>query len=104
MEKKLDLPKGVTTVVTKVEALPLWQQASQNGPFIRIAGVFGAAAVAMGAYGAHILHPKDKAAELKEIFETGNKIHFMHTLALFGVPLTKYPKIVSRILFVRCYF
>lgn len=82
------------TIVTKTEAPPLWVQAAQTGPFVRIAGVLGASAVALAAYGAHKSYPKDRADELRKIFESGNRIHMIHSVAMLGVPLCKYPKIV----------
>lgn len=69
--------------------------AAEHGPFIKIAGVMGATAVALGAYGAHRTYPKDKGQELKPIFDTANRMHFFHSLALLGVPMCKNPKIVS---------
>lgn len=55
----------------------------------------GATGVVLGAYGAHRTYPKDKEQELKAIFETANRYHFFHTLALLGVPMCKNPKLVS---------
>ncbi|CAL1272272.1 unnamed protein product [Larinioides sclopetarius] len=67
--------------------------------FIKLAGVSGAAAVAMGAYGSHGFYPKpDVPAELKDVFKTGNYYHFLHTLALLAVPLTKRPYLVGSLL------
>ncbi|GFT16927.1 transmembrane protein 256 homolog [Nephila pilipes] len=67
--------------------------------FIKIAGVSGAAAVAMGAYGSHGFYPKpDVPSELKEVFKTANYYHFLHTLALLAVPLTRRPYIVGSLL------
>jgi hypothetical protein len=86
------IPPQTVTVIT--ETKPLWKLASENGPFVRLAGLFGASAVALGAYGAHRSYPKDRADELKPIFETGNRYHFLHTLALLGIPLCKNPKLV----------
>lgn len=82
------------------EPLPLHELVMANGPFIRVAGVLGASAVALGAYGAHKKYPKDKIDELKPIYQTANRMHFFHALALLGVPLCKNPKIVSVYLFV----
>lgn len=81
------------------DKVPLWQLAREGGPFIRIAGLMGASAVILGAYGAHKSYPVEKGADLQRIFETGNRYHFLNTLALFGVPLCRYPKVVS-ILFI----
>lgn len=81
------------TVIT--DTRPLWKLAAEGGPFVRVAGLMGASAVALGAYGAHRSYPKDKADQLKPIFETGNLYHFLHTLALFGIPLTRNPALVG---------
>lgn len=80
------------TVIT--EKTPLWKLAAESGPFVRIAAIMGASAVALGAYGAHRSYPKDKAQELKPIFETANRYHFFHSLALLGVPMCKNPTVV----------
>ncbi|XP_035214197.1 transmembrane protein 256 homolog [Stegodyphus dumicola] len=67
--------------------------------FIKIAGLSGATAVAMGAYGSHGFYPKpDIPAELKDVYKTANYYHFLHTLALLAVPLTKRPLLVGSLL------
>ncbi|XP_022095204.1 transmembrane protein 256 homolog [Acanthaster planci] len=65
--------------------------------FVRIAGVSGFLAVALGAYGSHGLKKKvdDKTYE---VFQTANRYHFIHTLALLATPLTKHPTIVGSLL------
>ncbi|XP_046667866.1 transmembrane protein 256 homolog isoform X1 [Homalodisca vitripennis] len=83
-------PQPPTTVV--MEPLPLWQLASSGGYYVKLAGILGASAVALGAYGAHSTFPKDDKIELKEVFERANKYHFIHSLAMLGVPLCRYPK------------
>lgn len=88
--------KEATSTAIKVitERIPLYQQVGEQGPFIRIAGLMGASAVALGAYGAHRKYPKDRVDELKPVYETGNRFHFFHTLAMFGVPFSRNPKVV----------
>ncbi|KRT78581.1 hypothetical protein AMK59_8407 [Oryctes borbonicus] len=88
-----------TTIKVITERIPLYKQVAEHGPFIRIAGIMGASAVALGAYGAHRKYPKDRVDELKPIFETANRFHFFHTLALLGVPFSRNPKI-SAMLFI----
>lgn len=78
------------------ERIPLYTQVSEHGPFLKIAGLMGAGAVGLGAYGAHRKYPKDRIDELKPIFETANRFHFFHTLVLLGVPFCRNPKLVSR--------
>lgn len=52
--------------------------------FIRLAAIFGATAVAIGAFGAHGLKPHLSEYQL-DIFEKGVHYQFFHTLALLGV-------------------
>lgn len=78
--------------IIKMDPEPLWKLAGRSGFFVRIAGISGAAAVVLGAYGAHsILPDKEKDEKAKVAFETANRYHFFHTLALLGVPLCRYP-------------
>ncbi|XP_040579217.2 transmembrane protein 256 homolog [Lepeophtheirus salmonis] len=55
----------------------------------RIAGLLGAAAVGLGAYGAHGL--QNITPEQKRQYDTANYYHFLHTLGLAVVPLSKRP-------------
>lgn len=76
--------------------MPLWELAQEAGPFVRLAGLSGAAAVVLGAMGAHRTFPETETKEdLRKIFETSNRFHFLHTLALMTVPLCRRPYIVS---------
>lgn len=91
--KKSLPPVSNVTVIT--DKIPLWKLANESGPFVRIAALLGASAVALGAYGAHRTYPKDREVELKAMFDTANRYHFFHSLALMTVPLCRNPKIVS---------
>uniref|UniRef100_A0A131Z0P8 Conserved plasma membrane protein n=1 Tax=Rhipicephalus appendiculatus TaxID=34631 RepID=A0A131Z0P8_RHIAP len=42
----------------------------------------------------------DVPEELKEAFDRANHYHFLHTLALLGVPLTRRPALVGSLLLV----
>ena len=87
--------------------------------FVRLAGLSGATAVALGAYGAHseplktikilfsflISHfafplyaafNADKA-DMKKVYDTANFYHFIHTVALLAVPLSRKPVLVRSI-------
>ncbi|KAJ8733902.1 hypothetical protein PYW07_014453 [Mythimna separata] len=75
---------------------PLWQLAQEAGPFVRLAGLSGAAAVVLGAMGAHRNFPEPETKEdLRKIFDTANRFHFLHTLALVTVPLCRRPYIAG---------
>ncbi|XP_039602864.1 transmembrane protein 256 isoform X2 [Polypterus senegalus] len=66
--------------------------------FRRVAGISGALAVTAGAYGAHGFRRSDRDEYLKELYETANKYHFLHSLALLGVPHCRKPLLAGTIL------
>ncbi|XP_011662190.1 transmembrane protein 256 homolog [Strongylocentrotus purpuratus] len=77
--------------------------------FVQIAGISGALAVALGAYGAHGM--KNQSPEAKHTFDTASRYHFVHTLALLGIPLTNNPNLSGSLLTLgmvlfsgTCYF
>uniref|UniRef100_A0A336LT87 CSON015429 protein n=1 Tax=Culicoides sonorensis TaxID=179676 RepID=A0A336LT87_CULSO len=79
-----------SSLPVKLEMTPLWKLAGTNLVFVRIAAVSGASAVFLGAWGAH----KEKQDhDLKQVFETANRYHFFHSLALLAVPLARRPMI-----------
>ncbi|KAF5281255.1 hypothetical protein FQA39_LY05141 [Lamprigera yunnana] len=88
------------TIQVAQNQMPLWELAAQHAPIIRVAGICGASAVALGAYGEHKSYPQDKSGELKSIFKTGNNFHFLHTLALFGVPMCRHPFFTGSLMIV----
>lgn len=95
-------PQAPAPIIIK---MPLWQLAQEAGPFVRLAGLSGAAAVVLGAMGAHRNFPEPETKEdLKKIFETANRFHFLHTLALVTVPLCRRPYVVSILTFLNLAF
>ncbi|MEM6729982.1 MAG: DUF423 domain-containing protein [Myxococcota bacterium] len=52
--------------------------------FLILAGVFGAAGVSAGAFGAHALRER-LDPELLRVWNTGAEYHLLHALALVGV-------------------
>jgi uncharacterized membrane protein YgdD (TMEM256/DUF423 family) len=48
--------------------------------WIRVAGISGASAVLLGAYGAHAMMKADDG--MKETWKVASQYHFMHTIAL----------------------
>lgn len=68
---------------------------NQIGLLIRLAGISGATAVALAAYGAH----GGKGDEHKALlFDTANRHHFYHTLALLGATRCRKPLLVGCLL------
>uniref|UniRef100_R4FPR1 Putative small membrane protein n=1 Tax=Rhodnius prolixus TaxID=13249 RepID=R4FPR1_RHOPR len=88
------LPKQNAPQIIKMDPEPLWKLASSSSYFVKIAGISGASAVILGAYGAHsLLSDDEKDDNVKKAFESANRYHFIHTLALLGVPLCRYPSL-----------
>ncbi|XP_055375267.1 transmembrane protein 256 homolog [Condylostylus longicornis] len=78
------------TNIAMSKALPLWKLAGKNLYMIRLAGLSGATAVILGAYGSHRHYNEDKG-ESKAVFEVGNRFHFFHSIALMAVPMCRQP-------------
>lgn len=101
--RKIDVRKlsGLSEPLPPPPKMPspnaLWELAGCHRNIIRLAGLFGATAVVLGAYGAHtLLASKDPALEeAKKVFETANRYHFYHSIALLAVPLSHYPKVTT---------
>ena len=53
--------------------------------FLRLAGCSGAAAVALGAYGAHGM--KNASPQFIEVWKTANSYHFVHSTVLLFASL-----------------
>lgn len=62
---------------------------------IRLAGIAGLTAVLMGAYGAHAYRRRNTNSDLRELYNTAQYYHLVHSVALFGLPLVKRPVLVS---------
>ncbi len=56
-----------------------------NRQILIIAGISGAIAVGLGAFGAHGLEPMLRLAGRLDTFETAVRYHFYHTLLLLGL-------------------
>ncbi|KHJ87508.1 hypothetical protein OESDEN_12717 [Oesophagostomum dentatum] len=67
-------------------------------PFVRIAGLSGALAVAFGAYGGHKVRD-DPSIEVrrKNAMAAGSQYHLIHTLALLGAPRARYPWVTTAV-------
>ncbi|XP_055853191.1 transmembrane protein 256 homolog isoform X2 [Episyrphus balteatus] len=101
------LAKSTSNVVAKTtadtakmvtNALPLWRLAGGNYNFVRLAGASGAAAVILGAIGSHRTLAIQDKGESKAIFETANRFHFFHSIALMAVPLAKRPVLTGSLM------
>ncbi|XP_055904475.1 transmembrane protein 256 homolog isoform X2 [Eupeodes corollae] len=79
-------------------ALPLWRLAGKNYNFIRLAGISGASAVILGAIGSHRTAAVQDKGESKAIFDTANRFHFFHSIALMAVPLARRPLLTGSLM------
>ncbi|KAG8221917.1 hypothetical protein J437_LFUL002476 [Ladona fulva] len=80
------------------EEIQLWKLVEKNHGYIRLAGLAGASAVILGAYGAHAFNKKTQNEDLKVAFDTANRYHFIHTFPLLAVPLLRRPHLVGALL------
>ncbi|XP_067117808.1 transmembrane protein 256 [Osmerus mordax] len=64
----------------------------------RLAALSGASAVAAGAYGAHGFKQSDSDDYQRELYETANKYHFYHSLALLGAAHSSKPAVAGTLL------
>nr|XP_020479179.1 transmembrane protein 256 [Monopterus albus] len=64
----------------------------------RLAALSGASAVSAGAYGAHGFKQSNPDDYQRELFETANKYHFYHSLALLGAASSGKPAVAGALL------
>ncbi|CAK9822328.1 Transmembrane protein 256 homolog [Anthophora retusa] len=90
--------RPTSKIAAKMSPVPLWKLAAASGPYVKIAALSGAAAVILGAYGSHKQYPEDKKQDLKQVFETASRYHFVHTLAILGLPFCRAPYLAGTFL------
>jgi uncharacterized membrane protein YgdD (TMEM256/DUF423 family) len=59
----------------------------KNHRYIQLAGILGALAVGIGAFGAHGLQPILESHARIETFETAVKYHFYHAIAILAIAI-----------------
>ncbi|CAL7950016.1 unnamed protein product [Xylocopa violacea] len=89
-------PKG--KVKMPPPPVSLWKLAASSGPYVRLAALSGTAAVILGAYGSHRMYPEYNKTDQKQVFETASRYHFIHTLAILGLPLCRAPFLAATFL------
>ncbi|XP_058128463.1 transmembrane protein 256 homolog [Anopheles ziemanni] len=90
-----------STAVVQQALPPLWKLLGHNRHILRLAGLSGAAAVMLGAYGAHYHFPandEEGGRDQRQVFEMTNRYHFIHSLALLAAPLARRPYLTSLLL------
>ncbi|XP_050085721.1 transmembrane protein 256 homolog [Anopheles aquasalis] len=80
-----------TTAVAQQALPPLWKMLGHNRQILRLAGLSGATAVMLGAYGAHyhFVTNDDEDRDPRQIFDMTNRYHFLHSIALLAAPLAR---------------
>ncbi|CAJ0593438.1 unnamed protein product [Cylicocyclus nassatus] len=80
-----------------VMAQPTFHLADMSS-ITRIAGLSGAVAVALGAYGGHMIRDDEKVEiRRKNAFEAGSRYHLIHTLGLLAAHKARYPWMTTAI-------
>jgi len=60
---------------------------------VRTAGLSGALAIGLGAYGAHSLAAQGVTEDRLKAFEVANRYHLIHSAALLALPLSSKPRL-----------
>lgn len=95
-------PQGTghkTMVVEKIIIPNLYKIAGSSLAFTRLGGLSGAAAMCLLVYHTHLPNVvedyDDPKVDMRRVFETTNRYHLIHSLALMAVPLVRHPIFVS---------
>ncbi|XP_058678960.1 transmembrane protein 256 [Ammospiza caudacuta] len=64
----------------------------------RLGALSGAAAMAGAAYGAHGMRRSDRDEYQKELYDTANRFHLLHSLALLATPHCRRPHLAGSLL------
>uniref|UniRef100_A0A915PM96 Transmembrane protein 256 homolog n=1 Tax=Setaria digitata TaxID=48799 RepID=A0A915PM96_9BILA len=82
---------------SKAHTLPLSLLNESN--LLRLAGISGALAVSLSAYGSHVLRESGNTDERRtRAFETGNRYHLMHSLTLLVANKARFPWLTASLL------
>uniref|UniRef100_A0A1B0D2K9 Uncharacterized protein n=1 Tax=Phlebotomus papatasi TaxID=29031 RepID=A0A1B0D2K9_PHLPP len=99
LKPKVTQVKSMATQMSSVS--PLWKLAGKNLYIVRLAGISGAGAVVLGAYGAHrdweTQNGLKEAEQARKTFDTANRYHFLHTIALLSIPIVRRPALDKRL-------
>ena len=77
-------PKTPSAVPTVQKSMPI------VSPFVRLAGISGAAAVILGAIGAHKISQDETIPQrFKTTFENGNRYHLIHSVRSLFLKISK---------------
>ncbi|VDM98683.1 unnamed protein product [Thelazia callipaeda] len=66
---------------------------------VRLAGLSGALAISFGAFGSHALRENGNVDERRlRAFDTGNRYHLIHSIALLGASKSRFPWLTAALL------
>ena len=96
--------RSSSTVIPQKEVVVEYVPTLQNIEFrhlprlsknlLRIAGFSGFLAVSLSAYGSHLFKRREASYELRELFNTAQYYHMVHSVALLSLPIVKRPLVV----------
>jgi len=96
-----DCPKCVESQVVPTHTVNIVRESGVPAMAVsgvtRLAGLSGAAAIGLGAYGAHVLAASKEGVteEQKKAFDVANRYHMVHSVALLGVPMVRLPRLTG---------
>jgi len=95
-----DLLRAVTELINSAASTVTSSETMIRTGMSRIAGVSGAAAIALGAYGAHVLSVAKEGVteEQRKAFEVANRYHLIHSVALLGLTMVRKPRLTGTLM------
>merc|ERR1712029_284383 len=95
-----DLLRAVTELITSAASTVSSSETMIRTGMSRIAGLSGASAIALGAYGAHVLNVAKEGVteEQRRAFEVANRYHLIHSVALLGVTMVRKPRLTGALM------
>jgi len=99
-DKLADLLRAVTELINSAASTVTSSETMIRTGMSRIAGVSGAAAIALGAYGAHVLSVAKEGVteEQRKAFEVANRYHLIHSVALLGLTMVRKPRLTGTLM------
>jgi len=100
IDKLAELLRAVTELLSSAASTVSSSETMIRTGMSRIAGISGAAAIALGAYGAHVLSVAKEGVteEQRKAFEVANRYHLIHSVALLGVTMVRKPRLTGALM------
>ncbi|XP_065320892.1 transmembrane protein 256 homolog isoform X2 [Gordionus sp. m RMFG-2023] len=90
-----------TSVLEKEKNIFIFNQTQKF--FLGLGSLSAASAYFLAAYGKHVIEEKNISTKSKQVYQTAKQFHFISSIALMLVPLSKKPLLERLSIGRRCY-